>query len=321
MWSRQELKERGRIAFKRNYWKCVIVALILVLFTSSGSRSSNNQNNTNNGNGNNITYTYDDLLQDQQELQEDMNEIASGALNQGVGLQQGVTGILGRFLPAGVSTILSGVFVGVAGLMLLIIALGVVLFNIVISNVLAVGGCRFFLKNSYNPTKVGEILWGFRDGKYVNIVVTQFLRALFTALWSLLLIIPGIIKSYEYRMIPFILAENPDIPWRDAFAKSKQMMEGQKMDAFILDLSFFGWNFLAALTWGLTGIFYSNPYKYATDAQLYLTLNGGFEDSDSDTFGGSYQDSWQQAYDQGIDWEKVGRYPDLDERDFSIGQN
>ena len=66
---------------------------------------------------------------------------------------------------------------------------------------------------------------------------------------------PGIIKSYEYRMIPYILAENPSINWREAFRLSKAMMDGQKWNTFVLDLSFIGWDLLSAVTGGLLGLF------------------------------------------------------------------
>ena len=95
---------------------------------------------------------------------------------------------------------------------------------------------------------------------------------LFTYLWSLLFVIPGIIKGYEYRMIPYILAENPGIDYREAFAASKQMMDGNKWKAFVLDLSFFGWNFLSIFTCGILAIFYVMPYIYMTNAELYVAL-------------------------------------------------
>ena len=83
---------------------------------------------------------------------------------------------------------------------------------------------------------------------------------------------PGIIKAYEYRMIPYILAENPDIDTKEAFARSKEMMTGNKWDAFVLDLSFLGWILLSVCTCGILAIFWVNPYMYMTDAELYVAL-------------------------------------------------
>ena len=100
----------------------------------------------------------------------------------------------------------------------------------------------------------------------------MFLRDLFIGLWSLLFIIPGIIKSYEYRMVAYILADQPELTRKEAFELSRKMMNGNKWNAFVLDLSFIGWGFLAAITFGILGVFYVNPYIQHTDAALYLKL-------------------------------------------------
>ena len=91
-------------------------------------------------------------------------------------------------------------------------------------------------------------------------------------LWSLLLVVPGIIKSYEYRMVPYLLAEYPEMRRKDVFQKSKEMMYGQKWKAFLLDWSFFFWDYLSILTFGLAGIFFVYPYEHAVNAELYLKL-------------------------------------------------
>ena len=92
---------------------------------------------------------------------------------------------------------------------------------------------------------------------------------IFTTLWSLLLVVPGIVKHYEYLMVPYIIAENPAMDYKEAFQISKQMMDGEKMEAFIMDLSFLGWYLLSAVTCGLLAIFYVNPYVQASFAEMY----------------------------------------------------
>ena len=99
----------------------------------------------------------------------------------------------------------------------------------------------------------------------------MFLRNIYNALWYLT-IIGGVIKTYEYRMIPFILAENPTIDSKEAFKISKQLMNNNKWKTFILDLSFLGWNILSVLTVGIVGILYLNPYSTATNTELYIKL-------------------------------------------------
>ena len=95
---------------------------------------------------------------------------------------------------------------------------------------------------------------------------------LYLILWSCLFIIPGIVKSYEYRMIPYILADNPDIDRKEAFALSKAMMKGNKWRVFVLDLSFILWYLLGSITFGIVNVFYVEPYKQLTDAALYEAL-------------------------------------------------
>ena len=108
----------------------------------------------------------------------------------------------------------------------------------------------------------------------MNIVKITFLMSFKIFLWSLLFIIPGIIKSYEYRLIPLILTDDPTISSADAFRRTKEMMTGNKWHTFLLDLSFFGWILLAICTCGIVGILYVFPYIYCTEAELYLTLRG-----------------------------------------------
>lgn len=100
----------------------------------------------------------------------------------------------------------------------------------------------------------------------VNILVTVF-----TALWSLLFVIPGIIKSLSYFAAPYILAENPEMSVLDAITKSRQMMDGHKADLFILQLSFFFWWMLVPFTFGLA-LIYVIPYMSAAMTNFYLSL-------------------------------------------------
>lgn len=138
---------------------------------------------------------------------------------------------------------------------------------------LIVGGYRFFVVSHYQKAELREFGLCFRNlHSYLNVVKIMFLRRLYIALWSLLLIVPGIVKTYEYRMIPYILAENPDMDAKEVFAISKKMMDGNKWAAFVLDLSFLGWALLGAVTCGIVAIFWVNPYIQMTNAELYVAL-------------------------------------------------
>lgn len=160
---------------------------------------------------------------------------------------------------------ITGLLAGIATVVILIVLVA----KVFVGNLLKMGGYRFFILNQTAQPGIGTLLDGFRSGHYVNIVLTMFLRDLFTALWSLLLVVSGIVKHYEYLMVPYIIAENPAMDYKEAFQISKQMMDGEKMEAFIMDLSFLGWYLLSAVTCGLLAIFYVNPYVQASFAEMY----------------------------------------------------
>ncbi len=102
----------------------------------------------------------------------------------------------------------------------------------------------------------------------------RFLRGLYTFLWMLLFIIPGIVKSYAYAMTPFIMAENPDMTASEAITASKQMMDGHKGELFWLHLTFIGWQILCIFTLGIGNLFL-NPYMNAANAAFYKDLTSG----------------------------------------------
>ena len=95
-----------------------------------------------------------------------------------------------------------------------------------------------------------------------------FLVGLFTFLWSLLFVIPGIIKSFSYSQTMMIVAENKGIGAREAINRSKAMMDGRKMDYFVLGLSFIGWGLLCCITLGIASI-WVGPYIQATMVNFY----------------------------------------------------
>ena len=130
---------------------------------------------------------------------------------------------------------------------------------------------------------VGEMFSNGFDGKYyLRRVGGMAWMALFTFLWSLLFVIPGIVKGISYSMTPYILAKYPEIPAKEALKLSMKVMEGRKWEFFVLELSFIGWGILAGITFGLLGIFYVIPYMYITEVlwqqnvMKEVTENGTF---------------------------------------------
>jgi uncharacterized membrane protein len=135
----------------------------------------------------------------------------------------------------------------------------------------SVGAARFFITNSKEDNAdLGLMISGFSNNFITN-MLTGLLMFMFIALWSLLLIIPGIIATYAYAMVPFILSENPEISPTEAIRRSKEMMKGHKWNLFVLDLSFIGWYLLVLLTGGI-GMIFLAPYVAAAKTEFYLEL-------------------------------------------------
>lgn len=146
------------------------------------------------------------------------------------------------------------------------------LIQIFVVNLLSVGASHFFLSARVRLSQVDLVGFGFQKGRYGNVCKTMFLMNLFIWLWSLLFVIPGIYKAYQYRMVPYLLAENPEMDYNRALSLSASMMEGEKMNAFVLDLSFIGWYLLSVFTCGILAVVYVAPYQYHTNAGLYIAL-------------------------------------------------
>ena len=145
---------------------------------------------------------------------------------------------------------------------------GIALF--VVGGAVQLGYCRFNLKlvDGYMGT-VGDLFSKF--DRLGQALLMNILMGLFVSLWSLLLIVPGIVAAYKYAMAPYILLEDPDCTAMEAIRRSKQMMDGHKGELFSLDISFIGWVLLSILTLGIGGLFLT-PYTAAARAVFYRSL-------------------------------------------------
>lgn len=138
------------------------------------------------------------------------------------------------------------------------------------------GYCAYLITVTRNKdSDFGKLLSGFN--RFGDVCITGILKWLFTGLWSLLFVIPGIVKSYSYAMTMYIMQDHPELSGNDAITKSRQMMDGHKFDLFILDLSFIGWYLLGALTFGILIIFYVEPYRQVTRTNFYEQLRMDYE--------------------------------------------
>ena len=157
------------------------------------------------------------------------------------------------------------IFIGIVALLVILAAFA---FQVFVANIIHVGFRGWFLRYSRgeNPD-FGELFSRFNHFK--STMLGMLLRDVYIFLWTLLLIIPGIIKSYSYAMVPYILYENPSLSAKQAIAVSETMMDGWKWELFKFELSFIGWYIVNLFTCGLLGIFFVDPYCYTAQAMLY----------------------------------------------------
>ena len=237
MWNITDIKTKGREAFKLNYWPCVIVsAIYMLLFGGNTSRVTTSVSPSN--------VSVDVSVHGQ--------NIAEAAQNMTSEQQIAVAGFA---------------FVGV----LIALAVGL-LVKAFIVNPVEVGASRFFKNNvDDSTTSVGVLAEGFSD--FGRTFVTLLLRDLIIAAGCILLFIPGLYAIYCFRMVPYIVKDNPELAPMDVLKRSNQMMQGNKWQAFVLDLTFIGWYLLGAITFGLGLIFWTNPYHMSANAALYKELS------------------------------------------------
>lgn len=121
---------------------------------------------------------------------------------------------------------------------------------------------------------------GFRGGRYTRVFCALFLVQLFTFLWALLLIIPGIIKAFSYALTPYIIMDEPELTARQAIARSCEIMQGRRWKLFCLYFSFIGWGILCLLTFGI-GFLWLAPYINASIAAFYEDARAEYEAENS----------------------------------------
>lgn len=147
----------------------------------------------------------------------------------------------------------------------------VIAYRILLGYSLEVGSIKYYVQLCQYKNTQGCYSFAFDSTNYKGIISTMFLMNVYAALWTLLFIIPGIIKAFSYKMVPYILADNPNMGANEAITLSRKMMDGNKFNSFVLDLSFIGW-YIVGLLALVVGILFVNPYYDATNAQLYLVL-------------------------------------------------
>ena len=250
MWTRQEIKLNAKNSLRNFYWKAVLAAFILMLVGDTLVATANSNSFGSSDDTSYVTGSYTDAYGNVYSYGERVTDgaaISDSLLNAYVSL-------FSLMLPVAVIATLIGLAI-----------------KVFVFNPLIVGGRKFFLQASRGDVNLRYFGSAFGDG-YMNVVGAMFMTKLSIFLWSLLLVVPGIIKAYEYRMVPYLMIEDPTLSPSQAKELSKNMMLNEKLDVFVLDLTFILWRLLSGITFGIVGIFYVNPYIEFTNAELYRKI-------------------------------------------------
>lgn len=253
MWTREDIKHYAKDFLKKHYWKAFLVCLIFTILT--GDHFNTNANSNNNYNQYNNQYIEDTIL--------DNGLIPVETTYDGLNFFLKSVG----FFPLA--------FLGMGLFVMMTIAWIVIV--LILNPLLSVGKNRFFLNGFDGDVDIKYLFSTFNKDEFWGIFKCMFVTGLYNFLWFLLLIIPGIVKSYEYYFVPYILTKEPSLTAAEAIERSRVMTNGEKLNMFILDLSFIGWYLLGGLFFGIGGLFV-NPYKEATFARLYNVLSGNDSD-------------------------------------------
>ena len=153
--------------------------------------------------------------------------------------------------------------------------------SIIVGGFLAFGMCRVFLqlvRGQKEKVDIADLFSGSRQ--FADLLVLYLLQTLFTVLWTLLFIIPGIVKAYAYSMAFYIKHDHPDYDWRRCLDESQRYMKGHKWQLFCLDFSFIGWLLLGLLCCGV-GTLWVTPYMEAARANFYENLRAIYDPEDT----------------------------------------
>lgn len=276
MWTRKQIKEKAKKAFQLNYWKCVLCGLIFAIIVGGASGAG--------GAASGGSSTFSSLMYNNQhrEETETVEEVEVEGIDENsdpVTVTVVTSDDNGNEIDVNETDVAFGIAIfsivalTVFAIVLVASAIGIAV-DVLLINPVEFGCRNFFRRNLDEPAKLSSLTFAF-DKNYKNAVKTAFFKDLFIWLWSLLFVIPGIIKAYEYRLVPYIFAENPDMKYSDILAESSKLMKGNKWKTFVLDLSFIGWELLSLCTCGLLSVFYVDPYKLQTDAALYEAIKYG----------------------------------------------
>lgn len=302
MFNINEIKKSGKKILKNNLWTLIILGLLMTIFVGEytiGTDAFSNveilneiRKDREKGNTIEIFKKNDTSYFVNKYIDVGISQILSGntatgiikKYNQRNNINKGVffsifnTFIIGQTQLQNLINSVSDYSVKqrVKGVIVIIASLIGLLIKIMFTDPLIVSERRIYLESiNYKKTKLKRLTFAFRRENYSNVIKTMLAMRIYKTLWNLT-IIGGFIKFYSYKMVTFIIAENPNINYNDAIKMSRQMMNGNKKTMFKLDLSFIGWFILQYITFGIAGI-YVVPYYTSTMAECYRKLRGEYK--------------------------------------------
>ena len=285
MYNRKELKKQAKKNIKSCYFHNVIVVFICTILLAGGFNyttknilnvSMNNEKNNKIINNSKLSNSeiIDELLEKTYEEKKFEEKIESKYTNGVISYIINETTKTRSFTFTIMNGINKLVFEGKIGMSITIFLSGFLffIFSVLFINTLEAGKDRYFLEERrYKKTRLERLLFPYKVKKTFHIAYILFIKYVYQFLWDFT-IIGGVIKHYEYSMIPYLLAENPSLSKKDAFRLSKELTNKNKLNLFYTDLSMIGWSILKLFTFNLSGIFYSNIYKEALYAEIYMKL-------------------------------------------------
>lgn len=289
MWKRRELKKKAREVVKKNYWTAIVVCFLIAILTGEFGTSIVGIWQVDNSTDPDYAINQDDIFATSENKNDKIKEILQKWYNFN-NQEIWVNNLEDKsidLINANINSITKSekyiykiwdaieLFKAekpVMAIGLIMASILAMIYIVFLAEPLLVAERVYFIKARKNPnTKIGAMKEVFKKGNWSNIAIIMLLKNIYNALWFLT-IIGGFIKTYEYRMIPYILAENPTMKRKEVFELSKKMMKKNKWRAFILDMSFIWWAILSLLTFGLVNVLYLNPYRIATSVELYEAL-------------------------------------------------
>ncbi len=234
--NRVQIKEAAKELLKKNHWLCVGVSIIVMILDGGVSSAP--------------TFSFNFSTTTSVDGPTDIQ-----------GLPSFIPDIQEESMP---------LFILVFLIFLVVALFGGFVINAFVGSQVKVGSCRFFLKHRKNhPVEVGELFKSYSDKTFINVAKVSIIKNSSILLWSALCVIPGIIKTYEYAAVDYILSVNPSMNYKRALDLSKKIMNGHKMELFELQFSFLGWHLLSIFTCGLLSIFFVMPYQLIAEAEFF----------------------------------------------------